>query len=205
MNLVNELGRLIALSSDVTPTEYILVQDKVTIGRLSGICDILISRPTVSRVHTELIRNGSYYTLYNLSRHATYVDGVAVYNEKILYDGNRIGFDHPEPLLLFQDPRQTSFSQSLLTYNPQTLTFFLAGKELPLTPQQFSLLHFLYQHPNQLCSREACEIAVWGTTNIFDINAVHRLISDLRIKFRQIDPTADLIETRRAMGYLLKI
>jgi DNA-binding response OmpR family regulator len=85
------------------------------------------------------------------------------------------------------------------------MTFILNKKPLDLTPAQFRLLHYLYQHAGEVCTRETCAQAIWGRDYDpgLDADALDRAMSNLRGQLRQVDPDSDLIETRRGLGYLL--
>jgi DNA-binding response OmpR family regulator len=57
-----------------------------------------------------------------------------------------------------------------------------------------------------VCTRESCAQAIWGRDYDpeLDTEALDRAISTLRGQLRKIAAKADLIETRRGLGYLLK-
>jgi DNA-binding response OmpR family regulator len=203
------VGRIIALSDDVSPTSFLLEREIIRIGRLVGVCDIVVNRRSVSRMHAEIERQGSHFVIRNRSRFETFVDGEPIAGDHILFNGQRIGLATAVPLLQFIDEAETVLDTAVagrrLRYDADRLRFSLDGQPIVLTPQQFTLLHFLYQHPETVCTRTDCETAVWGANPIVEVSALHRLISDLRTAFRAVDPDADLIQTRRGVGYLLTL
>lgn len=207
-------SHLIALENDVEQREYTLRDDSYTIGRLPGMCEIVVNRKSVSRLHAKIERKGSYYILHNLSRQNTYVNGTPITGEQILYHRDTIGLDSPSPTFRFIDENQTVLANDeqvaeeaphRLRYDKQTMMFYLNDKPVELTPQQLRLLHYLYRHAGQVCTRESCEQAIWGEHPVVDTSSLHRVISDLRARLRDLDDSAEFIETRRGIGYILHI
>jgi DNA-binding response OmpR family regulator len=205
MTDVFHYARLVGMHADVRKSEILLEAEAYVLGRLPEVCDIVIERPTVSRIHARIERHGSHYELHNLSRNKTYVNGIAIEHGYILQDRDAIGLASVEPLLRFLDFDPTIAVVQRLRYDDQTLRFFLDEQPLNLTPLQLRLLQYLYQHSGQVCGREECEQAVWGDDPVLETNALHRLVSDIRGEFRRIDPGAELIETRRGLGYVLNL
>lgn len=199
-------GRLVALDTDAQQQETVLNHERTTLGRLATLCDVVVNRPTVSRVHAVIERRGSYYALANLSRQQTYVNGTPVADVHILADGDAIGLDRADPSFRFFDAHETVVGspQTGLMFDDARLQFVLNGEPLELTPNEMRLFHFLYQHTGEVCTHRMCEEAVWGQDPIIDAGALHRLVANLRAKLHAIDPAKTYIETRRGVGYLLK-
>ena len=199
-------ARLVALGKDIQPPEYLLETDRCTIGR-SPHCDIVVVRPTVSRLHARIERRGSHYVLYDLSRNLTYVNQKPLKAPHVLRDRETIGLALPEPLLLFQDNDPTAEPRpSRLRYDEKQLAFWLDDRRLSLPPLELRLLHHLYRNAGQVCTYEDCGRAAYG-----DDYSPHLLVDNLgkivyrvRQELRRVDPTSDLIETRRGIGYMLK-
>jgi len=201
-----QLGRLIALHQDVQEREYTLEKDVYTIGR-SATCQIVVPLNVVSRLHAKIERVGPRYVLSDVgSANGTFVNSRQIHTQHLLKDRDMIGLGAPAPLLRFVDPDPTSVPASRLRYDDQTMTFFLEGQAVDLSPAQFRLLHYLYQHAGTVCTRESCAQAIWGRDYDppLDTEALDRAISNLRGQLRKIAAKADLIETRRGLGYLLK-
>jgi DNA-binding response OmpR family regulator len=198
-------GQLIALHADVSPGEFLLTGDEHTLGR-SQLCDIVIRRPTISRIHARIVRAGPRYQIIDAgSSNGTYVNGQPLTMPHLLNDRDTIGMGGAADLLRFVDLDPTVVPAGRLRLDERTQTFFLGSRPLVLTPSQQRLLTFLYRHIGELCSREACAEAIWGRDYdpALDVDALDRAISNLRGVLRQADPAADLIKTRRGLGYVL--
>ena len=201
-------AQLIALYDDIQPGEFILSTGGCTIGR-SDLCDVVVyNRKEVSRLHARIEPEGPRFVIRDHnSANGTFVNGVRIQEPHLLQDRDAIGLGLPAPLLRFADADSTHVLAPRLTYNDKTLTFLLDDEPLLLTPQQLQLLAHLYQHTGQLCTRESCATAIWGRNYDpgLDAGALERAVANLRRALRQIDPDADLIQTRRGLGYVLVI
>jgi len=201
----NHYGRLMALHEKVQQREYTLEQDVYTLGR-SPTCQIVVSLDVVSRLHAKIERIGPRYILSDSnSANGTFVNSSRIQTQHLLKDSDTIGLGAPTPLLRFVDSDPTVVPASRLRYDDQTMTFFLEEQPVDLTPAQFHLLHYLYQHAGTVCTREGCAQAMWGRDYDpqLDTEALDRAVSNLRGQLRKITK-AELIETRRGLGYLLK-
>ncbi len=198
-------AQVLALHPDVQPQELLLAQDVCTIGR-SSLCDLVIARGTISRLHARIAREGPRYMLYDAgSVNGTFVNGQRIGGPHLLADGDVIGLGNAADLLRFSDPDPTVMVQLRLRYDERSMIFTLNGQPLELTQNQFRLLKLLFDHTGELCTRERCAEAIWGRAYEpgVDADALDRAVSNLRALLRQIDPDADLIKTRRGMGYML--
>jgi DNA-binding response OmpR family regulator len=199
-------AQLLALAdAPVQLTEFNLRGELTTLGRASD-CHIVVKRPLVSRLHASIERRGPRYVLSDLgSANGTYVNGRRLLEPYILCDDDLIGLGGPAPLLRFLDPDPTVQSAGLLRYDERTMSFSLSGTTVRLTPMQFRLLCHLYQHGNDVCSRESCAQAIWGRDydSEVDARALDQAINSLRVALRQADPQADPIQTRRGLGFVL--
>jgi len=198
-------ARLLGLHPDVRPDDLLLEGDVCTIGR-SPMCQIVVQRNTVSRMHARVEREGPRYLLRDAgSANGTFVNGQAISGPHLLKDNDTIGLGSPAELLRFFDPDPTVVPTGRLRYDERTLTFYLGAEPLDLTQSQLRLLRHLYQRCGEVCTRESCAAAIWGRDYDpgVDADALDRAVSNLRSIMRQIDPDADLIKTRRGIGYLL--
>ncbi|GIV60487.1 MAG: hypothetical protein KatS3mg043_1576 [Rhodothermaceae bacterium] len=82
--------------------------------------------------------------------------------------------------------------------------FFIHEREVELTPKEFDLLHYLMQHPGEVCSRDQILDAVWGLnfdtgTNMVDVymHFVRRKLAEQGLK--------GVIQTVRGRGYRLQV
>lgn len=198
-------ARLVALSDEVEPAELALSGAEHTVGRAPG-CDIVVRRQTVSRLHARILREGPRYVLYDVgSANGTFVNGQRLTAPHLLGHRDTIGLGAAGDLLRFIDPDPTVVPSTRLRFDERTQSFSLAGQLLELTPAQHRLLLHLYRHLGALCTREACAAAIWGRDYDpgLDAEALDRAVSNLRAALRRADPTAELIQTRRGLGYTL--
>lgn len=201
-------AQLLALHDDVQPGEFDLTTEGCTIGRAS-LCDVVVSnRKEVSRLHARIEPDGPRFVIYDhASTNGTFVNGMRIREPHLLQDRDAIGLGVPARLLRFVDIDPTHVLAQRLTYDDRTMTFLLDNEPLILTPQQFQLLVHLYQHAGQLCTRESCATAIWGHDYDpgLDAGALDRAVANLRRALRKINPDADLIRTRRGLGFVLNI
>ncbi|MEI7768619.1 MAG: FHA domain-containing protein [Chloroflexales bacterium] len=199
-------ARLIGISDDVTPGEFLLSGREHAVGR-SHLCDVVIPRNNISRIHARIIREGPRYLIKDAdSANGTFVNGQPISAPHLLSNRDGIGLGAPGELLRFLDPDPTIITASRLRLDERTQTFFLGSQPLSLPPNQFRLLSHLYRHLGDLCTREACAEAVWGRDYDpgMDAEALDKAVSGLRSALRRIeDDAAGLLQTRRSMGYML--
>ena len=74
----------------------------------------------------------------------------------------------------------------------------LDGKHIGLTPLEFGVMHYLYQHEGSAASRSALLADVWGYDYDGGSNVVDAVIRSLR---RKLGRDASMIETVRGVGY----
>jgi DNA-binding response OmpR family regulator len=202
-----QFARLVALHEDVQPREHTLEADICTIGR-SPVCQVVAARNLVSRLHARIQRDGPRYVLHDAaSANGTFVNGRRIQGPHQLADNDRIGMGAPAELLRFVDPDPTFVPANRLRYDERAMAFSIGSQPLDLTPAQFRLLYHLYQHAGDVCTRESCAEALWGRDFDpgLDADALDRAISALRGRLRQAAPDADLLQTRRGLGYVLNL
>lgn len=211
--LSGQLCRIVALDRYVEPTEYLLVAEIYTIGRAST-CDIVVQhgmeQSRVSRIHARIEGDGMRYVLHdNSSANGTFVNNHRIYGPHLLKHNDVIGFGSTSPILRFVDPDPTFVPFTQLRYDERLLQFFLNEKPLELPPVQFRLLHYLYQHAGEVCSREACAQILWGRDYEpgVDSDSLDRVVSNIRLALRAIDNEhgGTMIKTRRGIGYVLTL
>lgn len=196
---------VVALTDDIMPAELHLTGAEHTVGRASG-CDIVVPRQTVSRLHARFVREGPRYVLRDAgSANGTFVNGQQLVGPHLLADRDTIGLGAAGELLRFVDPDPTVVPASRLRLDERTQIFLLGPTPLELSPGQHKLLLHLYRHLGELCTRESCAHAIWGRDYDpgLDAEALDRAISNLRGVLRRADQAADLLQTRRGLGYVL--
>lgn len=196
--------RLLALETDIQPAEFGLEAEVISLGR-SALCDIVVPRETVSRLHARIVRDGPRYLLHDAgSVNGTFVNGERLTVAHLLGHRDQIGLGSPAPLLAYADPDPTVIASSRLRYDERTLRFSLANQPLELTPNELRLLRYLHQHAGQVCTREQCAEAIWGQDYApgWDADALDRVVSNLRGKLRRIE-ASEVVRTRPGLGYEL--
>lgn len=204
-----EYAVLFKIHPAAQPAEFILEGEVCTIGRWPG-CDIVLAgQRIVSRMHATIERAGPRYLLRDAnSANGTFVNERQISEPHLLQDEDVIGLGAPQAMLRFSDPDPTDVWTSRLAYNSHKLKFSLYQQELNLTPGEFKLLHFLYQHRGDVCTRERCFEVVWERQYeprlTADAEALDKLLHNIRHKIKNIDSTAaEIIKTHRGQGYEL--
>jgi hypothetical protein len=197
---------LIALSEDVRPAEFVLVNEVCTVGRAS-ICDVLVlNQSVVSRLHAQVTQEGLHYLLIDAgSRNGTFVNGRKLHEPHILQAEDQIGLGIATPVLRFNDPNSTDLVASL-NYDERAMLFFWGNEKLELPKNEFRLMHHLYLNAGSMCDRQSCAEAIWGRWTPEDNANLDRVIYDLRSKFRKLGLDAkQIIESRLGVGYQLNL
>lgn len=202
------IARIVALQPELVEPALIYLDVEVcTIGRATT-CVCVIRHPLVSRLHARVERQGARYLLADTgSANGTYVNGARIVGSYLLSHDDQIGLGAGRPLLHFIDPDSTLQAGGVLRYDERTMYFWLSGARLDLSPMQFRLLRHLYQHAGDVCSRESCAMAMWGRDYDagMDAGALDQAMNSLRAILQQADPEANLIKTRRGLGYVLEL
>ncbi len=199
------IARLVALTDEVAPGELLLSGAEHTLGR-SSLCDVVVRRQTVSRLHARIVREGPRHVLHDAgSANGTFVNGQQLAGPHLLSNRDTIGLGAAVELLRFIDPDPTVVPSSRLRLDERAQIFYLGGRPLELTPGQHRLLTHLYRHTGELCAREACAEAIWGRDYDpgLDAEALDRAVSNLRAALRRAGQGGELLQTRRGMGYVL--
>jgi hypothetical protein len=190
--------------TDPTGREHPLTGEKITIGRAVE-NDIVITSKRVSREHAGIERQGRRVVLFDLgSTNGTFLNDERVLAPTALRDGDRIFIGDVE--FLFHDPDSTY----LETPFPDLEVDVAAGiarldrRVLSLSPKEFALLAYLYQHRGQICSKDDIGSAVWPEYHegVYDYQ-IENLIRRLRARIEPDPASPELILTARGRGYRL--
>ncbi len=209
-----KFAKLIALPGPlqtVEPDQFVL-GSKCRIGRALD-CDVVVQDQSeqfqyVSRLHAVIeYTDDLRYKLYDRqSTNHTFVNGLRIQDEYWLENNDLIGLGMMEAVLRFSDPDATTTKYARLIYNEKAMKFFVEQKELKLSRDQLLLLHHLFKHAYELCSRESCAKALWSRDYKPDIDsdALNQAIYKLRAKLKETAPGAEeLVQTRPGLGYML--
>ncbi len=90
-----------------------------------------------------------------------------------------------------------TLSAGEVTLDPDTHTVKRAGRPVPLTPKEFSLLEFLMRNKGKVCTRTRIIEHVWDIHFDSDTSVIDVYINYLRKKLED----GSLIETVRGVGY----
>lgn len=85
----------------------------------------------------------------------------------------------------------------------KTYTASKAGKNLQMTPKEFELLKFLWQHRNQSVSRDQLLKNVWGYDETLSTRTIDNFILKLRQKIEDNPARPKYIVTLHGLGYKL--
>lgn len=78
------------------------------------------------------------------------------------------------------------------------------GREIHLSPTEFSLLRYMMEHPRRVFSREQLLDAVWGQDIYVELRTVDVHIRRLRKGLNYDGKQPDLVRTVRSSGYALE-
>ncbi|MFV9507726.1 MAG: FHA domain-containing protein [Oscillochloridaceae bacterium umkhey_bin13] len=200
-------ARLTAMAGGVRPEEFVLDGGSCTLGR-SSLCQVLIDRNVVSRLHARIVRESVRFILSDLgSTNGTFVNGNRLQGTYVLRDRDQIGLGSPAPLLRFTDPDPTHIPAQRLRYDERLHIFLFDDQPLHLPQTQLRLLLHLYRHSDTVCTRESCTQAIWGHNYDpgADADRLDRAINGVRSRLRELAGETFMIETRRGEGYILRL
>lgn len=186
------------------------INHSLVIGREPS-CDIIIPDRQVSRFHARLTPGLEGVILEDLgSKNGTHHNGQTVKTPIILQDGDLIQIALAQQFLFLTSdstlPIEPGPLRGRLIMDERTRRVWINQKALepPLSPQQFRLLWYLYEHQGEMVSRQELIQAVWGE-NALDVSeqALDALIRRLRDRLATFDPTHTYIKTVRGHGVRL--
>ena len=90
-----------------------------------------------------------------------------------------------------------------LVLDPSTRTVTRAGRPVPLTNREFTLLEYFLHNPGRVLTRATIAAHVWGTPRPADTNVIDVYVSYLRNKLDTGQPV-QLLHTVRGAGYILQ-
>lgn len=189
---------------DVTGKEHQLTTENSTIGR--GVeNEIVIVSKRVSREHARIHREGRKLILEDLgSTNGTFLNDQRVLSPQVLRDGDHILVG--DTAFTFHDPDTTTRDTPFPDLEVDQEAGVVRVNRLPvsLSPKEFALLAYLFQHRGKVCSKEEIGQVVWVEyqEGIFDYQ-IENLVRRLRTKI-ELDPNSPVILlTVRGMGYRL--
>ncbi len=191
---------------DPTGREHALTDETTTIGR--GVENtIVITSRRVSREHASVLRQGRRVILSDLgSTNGTYLNDERVLAPLELRDGDAITIG--DVVLVFHDPESTY----LETPFPELEVDVAAGvvrvdrRAVALSPKEFALLSYLYEHRGTVCSKDDIGAQVWPDylESVYDYQ-IENLVRRLRARIEPDAANPQLLLTVRGMGYKLVV
>jgi pSer/pThr/pTyr-binding forkhead associated (FHA) protein len=190
--------------TDPTGREHLLGSEITTIGRAVE-NDIVITSRRVSRSHAQVQRQGRRMILTDLgSTNGTFLNDERVLAPVEMRDGDAVSIGGA--VLTFHDPESTY----LETPFPELEVDAAAGivrvdrQAVDLSPKEFALLSFLYEHRGQVCSKDDIGSAVWPEYHdgVFDYQ-IENLVRRLRSRIEPDAANPQLLLTARGRGYKL--
>ena len=208
---MNEKPVLIVREGQLTGHRWTLDADELIIGRGSD-CQIVLPERQVSRHHARIAYEADSYTIYDLGKNGTHVNGVRVQEPVTLRDGDEIqialavklvfvGTDATLPLTFDLPPRERG-----LTVDAEQRAVAFEGKSLepPLSLAQFRLLHLLYDADGAVVDRDAIVDTVWPGTEGIGVTeqAIDALVRRLRDRLGELTDH-NVVVTVRGHGFRL--
>jgi DNA-binding response OmpR family regulator len=190
--------------TDPAGKQHFLSGDTIRIGRAVE-NDIVITSKRVSREHAVVRREGNHVLLEDLtSANGTFLNDERVLAPTELQDGDKIAVS--DVIFTYHDPdttfRDTPFPD--LEVNREAGIVRVNRKIVTLSPKEFALLAYLYEHLGQVCSKDEIGKAVWPEyqEGIYDYQ-IENLVRRLRTKLEPDPASAQLLLTLRGLGYKL--
>jgi pSer/pThr/pTyr-binding forkhead associated (FHA) protein len=196
--------RLVIESGPNKGDEYVVRKPVTLIGRNEA-CDLIVSDPLVSRRHCQILWDGVYCTVEDLgSTNGTAVNGQPLTAAYALRPGDRLQV--ADVVFLFGDPQATLVGHRWpkLKIDRVTKRVTVNDDVIELSAKEYTLLLYLDEHSDRICSKEELTQAVWPEYkgDVFDYQ-VESLIKRLRQKLEPDAEESHLVVTLRGRGYRL--
>jgi DNA-binding response OmpR family regulator len=192
--------------TDPAGNKHILQEDVTTIGRAVA-NDIVITSKRVSREHAQVRRDGWRMMLEDLgSTNGTFLNEQRVLKPITLQHQDRVKVG--DVVLIFHDPDVTYRDTPL----PELDVDVAAGvvrvnrEIVSLSPKEFTLLAYLFEHSGDVCSKDEIGRAVWPEYegDVYDYQ-IENLIRRLRAKIEEDPGAPKVLLTLRGLGYKLLV
>jgi pSer/pThr/pTyr-binding forkhead associated (FHA) protein len=192
--------------TDPTGREHPLAGPVTSIGR--GVeNDIVITSKRVSRGHARLLRQERKTTLEDAgSTNGTFLNDEQIRGPVDLADGDRITIG--DVTFVFHDPETTLRDSSAveLEIDRPSGIVRVNRKVVALSPKEFLLLAYLYDHRGQVCAKDEIGRAVWPEyrEGVFDYQ-IENLVRRLRNRLEPDPENVRLLLNLRGLGYKLVV
>jgi pSer/pThr/pTyr-binding forkhead associated (FHA) protein len=192
--------------TDPAGREHLLAEPVTRIGR-GAENDIVITSKRVSREHARLLRREWRTILEDAgSTNGTFWNDEAVREPVELSDGDRITVG--DVTFVFHDP-ETTFRDAAaieLELDRPSGIVRVNRKVVALSPKEFLLLAYLYDHRGQVCAKDDIGRAVWPEyrDGVYDYQ-IENLVRRLRNRLEPDPDNVRLLLNLRGLGYKLVI
>jgi pSer/pThr/pTyr-binding forkhead associated (FHA) protein len=194
-SLTDPTGRVHRLTGPVT-----------AIGRGVG-NDIVINAKRVSRDHARLVRRNRKITLEDAgSTNGTFLNDEQIHEPVDLADGDRIAVGGVT--FVFRDPETTLRDSTAveLEVDRSSGIVRINRKVIALSPKEFLLLAYLYDHRGRVCAKDEIGRAVWPEyqDGVYDYQ-IENLVRRLRSRLEPDPENVSLLLNLRGLGYKLVV
>jgi hypothetical protein len=192
--------------TDPTDRRHPLTEDVITIGRAVE-NNIVITSKRVSREHARVSREGQRVVLEDLrSTNGTYLNDERLLTSVDLRDGDRVSIG--DVVLTFHDPDATFCDTPFpeLDIDAAAGVVRVERQMVSLSPKEYSLLIYLYEHSGEICSKDDIGRAVWPEyeEGVYDYQ-IENLMRRLRARIEPDPSDPQLLITARGLGYKLVV
>ena len=192
------------------------INDALVIGR-DGSCEIVVQDRQVSRYHARLMPSSEGVILEDLdSKNGTFVNGQRINESMVMQEGDLIQIALAQHFVYLSSdatmPLDTNIASSeepvySLHMDNRSRRVWVKRQELipPLSVQQFRLLHVLFEHRDQVVSRQELVESIWGDEQGEGVSeqAIDALVRRLRDRLAALDSEHAYILTVRGHGLRL--
>jgi DNA-binding response OmpR family regulator len=192
--------------TDPTGREHPLAGPVTSIGR--GVeNEIVITSKRVSREHARLLRQDRKTLLEDAgSTNGTLLNDEQIREPMELADGDRITIG--DVTFIFHDPETTLRDSSAveLEIDRPSGIVRINRRVIALSPKEFLLLAYLFDHRGQVCAKDEIGRAVWPEyrEGVFDYQ-IENLVRRLRNRLEPDPENVCLLLNLRGLGYKLAV
>ncbi len=192
--------------TDPTGREHMLAGPATSIGR--GVeNDIVITSKRISREHARLLRQNRKTVLEDAgSTNGTFLNDEQIREPMELADGDRISIG--DVTFVFHDPETTLRDSSAieLEIDRSSGIVRINRRVVALSPKEFLLLAYLYDHRGQVCAKDEIGRAVWPEyrEGVYDYQ-IENLVRRLRNRLEPDPENVRLLLNLRGLGYKLVV
>jgi DNA-binding response OmpR family regulator len=190
--------------TDPAGREHRLAGEITTIGRAIE-NDLVITSRSASRAHARVQHQGRRMVLTDLgSTNGTFLNDERVLAPVELRDGDCVTIG--DIVLTFNDPDSTYLETPFPELEVDTASGIVRVDRqiVALSPKEFALLSYLYQHRGEICSKDDIGAAVWPEyhDSVYDYQ-IENLVRRLRSRIEPDPANPQLLLTLRGRGYKL--